>query len=85
MFIMVHLTLTPVSYFFIISFLTRLWCFFLRMQRSSTYSFNGCVKNLQLDGKLLLAAESFGVTPCFEGPSEEGTYFSMEGGYVVLG
>lgn len=43
------------------------------------------MKNLQLDGKLLQAAESFGVTPCFEGPSEEGTYFSTEGGYVVLG
>lgn len=55
------------------------------MQRSSTYSFTGCVKNLQLDGKPLHAAESFGVTPCFEGPTEEGTYFSAEGGYVVLG
>lgn len=61
-------------------------CFiFLCLQRSSTYSFTGCVKNLQLDGKLLHAAESFGVTPCFEGPTEEGTFFSAEGGYVVLG
>lgn len=63
------------------------WCcvFFSCLQRSSAYSFTGCVKNLQLDGKPLLGAESFGVTPCFEGPSEEGTYFSTEGGYIVLG
>lgn len=30
-------------------------------------------------------ARSFGVVPCFEGPSEPGAYFSEEGGYVVLG
>lgn len=24
------------------------------------------------------------MTPCFEGPMETGTYFSTEGGYVVL-
>lgn len=54
------------------------------IQRSSAYSFTGCVKNLRLDGKPLLGADSFGVTPCFEGPSEEGTYFSTEGGYIVL-
>lgn len=49
-------------------------------------SFNGCLKNLQLDGQTLSSvAETFGVTPCFEGLSEAGTYFSEEGGYVVLG
>uniref|UniRef100_A0A8C9T2H0 Laminin, alpha 4 n=1 Tax=Scleropages formosus TaxID=113540 RepID=A0A8C9T2H0_SCLFO len=55
------------------------------IQRNSAYSFTGCVKNLQLDGQWLSSVESsFGVTPCFEGPSEAGTYFSAEGGYVVL-
>ncbi|KAF7645862.1 hypothetical protein LDENG_00196930 [Lucifuga dentata] len=55
------------------------------IQRNSAYSFTGCVKNLQLDGQLLSSvAETFGVTPCFEGLSEAGTYFSKEGGYVVL-
>lgn len=50
------------------------------------YSFTGCLKNLQLDGQWLSSmADSFGVTPCFEGLSEAGTYFSEEGGYVVLG
>uniref|UniRef100_A0A667Z6E9 Laminin, alpha 4 n=1 Tax=Myripristis murdjan TaxID=586833 RepID=A0A667Z6E9_9TELE len=55
------------------------------IQRNSAYSFTGCVKNLQLDGQWLSStAETFGVTPCFEGISEEGTYFSEEGGYVIL-
>lgn len=50
------------------------------------YSFTGCLKNLQLNGQWLPSmSESYGVTPCFEGPSEAGTYFSKEGGYVVLG
>uniref|UniRef100_A0A8D0A1W2 Laminin, alpha 4 n=1 Tax=Sander lucioperca TaxID=283035 RepID=A0A8D0A1W2_SANLU len=55
------------------------------IQRNSAYSFTGCLKNLQLDGQWLSSvAETFGVTPCFEGLSEAGTYFSEEGGYVVL-
>ncbi|KAM4713583.1 laminin subunit alpha-4 [Anableps anableps] len=55
------------------------------VQRNSAYSFTGCLKNFQLDGrKLSSVAESFGVSPCFEGHSEDGTYFSEEGGYVVL-
>ncbi|KAL0967338.1 hypothetical protein UPYG_G00251000 [Umbra pygmaea] len=55
------------------------------IQRNSAYSFNGCVKNFQLNGQWLSSAsQSFGVTPCFEGQSEPGTYFSEEGGYVVL-
>uniref|UniRef100_A0A3B5LBN3 Laminin, alpha 4 n=1 Tax=Xiphophorus couchianus TaxID=32473 RepID=A0A3B5LBN3_9TELE len=55
------------------------------IQRNSAYSFTGCLKNLQLDGRRLSSvAESFGVGPCFEGLSEDGTYFSEEGGYVVL-
>uniref|UniRef100_A0A3Q3B6Z3 Laminin subunit alpha 4 n=1 Tax=Kryptolebias marmoratus TaxID=37003 RepID=A0A3Q3B6Z3_KRYMA len=55
------------------------------IQRNSAYSFTGCLKNLQLDGhQLSSVGETFGVTPCFEGLSEAGTYFSEEGGYVVL-
>uniref|UniRef100_UPI0037E8F82A laminin subunit alpha-4 n=1 Tax=Semicossyphus pulcher TaxID=241346 RepID=UPI0037E8F82A len=55
------------------------------IQRNSAHSFTGCLKNLQLDGQWLSSkAETFGVTPCFEGRSEEGTYFSEEGGYVLL-
>lgn len=55
------------------------------IQRNSAYSFTGCVKNLQLDGQWLSSvSETFGVTPCFEGHSEAGTYFSEDGGYVVL-
>ncbi|XP_059212567.1 laminin subunit alpha-4 [Centropristis striata] len=55
------------------------------IQRNSAYSFTGCLKNLQLDGKWLSSVEeTSGVTPCFEGHSEAGTYFSQEGGYVVL-
>uniref|UniRef100_A0A669EP16 Laminin subunit alpha 4 n=1 Tax=Oreochromis niloticus TaxID=8128 RepID=A0A669EP16_ORENI len=55
------------------------------IQRNSAYSFTGCIKNLQLDGKQLSSvADTFGVTPCFDGVSEGGTYFSEEGGYIVL-
>ncbi|XP_034068297.1 laminin subunit alpha-4 [Gymnodraco acuticeps] len=55
------------------------------IQRNSAYSFTGCLKNLQLDGQWLSSVtETFGVTPCFEGLSEVGTFFSEEGGYVLL-
>lgn len=55
------------------------------IQRNSEHSFTGCLKNLQLNGQWLsTATETFGVTPCFEGISEAGTYFSEEGGYVIL-
>uniref|UniRef100_A0A8D3EAQ2 Laminin subunit alpha 4 n=1 Tax=Scophthalmus maximus TaxID=52904 RepID=A0A8D3EAQ2_SCOMX len=55
------------------------------IQRNSAYSFTGCLKNLQLDGRLLSSVtDTFGVTPCFDGLSEAGTFFSEEGGYIVL-
>uniref|UniRef100_A0A671UK79 Laminin, alpha 4 n=1 Tax=Sparus aurata TaxID=8175 RepID=A0A671UK79_SPAAU len=55
------------------------------VQVLSAYSLTGCLKNLQLDGQWLSSmAGNFGVTPCYEGLSEAGTYFSEEGGYVVL-
>ncbi|XP_066532892.1 laminin subunit alpha-4 isoform X2 [Hoplias malabaricus] len=47
--------------------------------------FVGCMRGLQLNGHWVLSSSrSFGVTPCFEGPSESGVYFSEQGGYVVL-
>uniref|UniRef100_A0A8C4RYC5 Laminin subunit alpha 4 n=1 Tax=Erpetoichthys calabaricus TaxID=27687 RepID=A0A8C4RYC5_ERPCA len=52
---------------------------------NSVQSFSGCVKSLQLNGQWLSSAShTFGVTPCFESPLESGTYFSTEGGYVIL-
>ncbi|XP_023286258.1 laminin subunit alpha-4 [Seriola lalandi dorsalis] len=55
------------------------------IQTNSAYSFTGCLKNLELDGQRLSSVtETYGVTPCFEGVSEPGTYFSEEGGYVML-
>uniref|UniRef100_UPI00398E985A laminin subunit alpha-4 n=1 Tax=Pristiophorus japonicus TaxID=55135 RepID=UPI00398E985A len=55
------------------------------IQVKSVQSFSGCLQNFQLNGQLLSpAAQTFGVTPCFEGPTESGTYFSVEGGYVIL-
>ncbi|XP_009980957.1 PREDICTED: laminin subunit alpha-4 [Tauraco erythrolophus] len=55
------------------------------IQINSVYSFSGCLSNLQLNGgSITSASQTFSVTPCFEGPSEAGTYFSSEGGYVVL-
>uniref|UniRef100_A0A6J0UJV8 Laminin subunit alpha-4 n=1 Tax=Pogona vitticeps TaxID=103695 RepID=A0A6J0UJV8_9SAUR len=55
------------------------------IQINSVYSFNGCLGSLQLNGRPVTSpSQTFSVTPCFEGPSEEGTYFSSEGGYIVL-
>ncbi|NWS58446.1 LAMA4 protein, partial [Chunga burmeisteri] len=55
------------------------------IQINSVYSFSGCLSNLQLNGRSVTSpSQTFSVTPCFEGPSEAGTYFSSEGGYVVL-
>ncbi|XP_058163284.1 laminin subunit alpha-4 isoform X3 [Dasypus novemcinctus] len=55
------------------------------VQINSVYSFSGCLSNLQLNGaSITSASQTFSVTPCFEGPMEVGTYFSREGGYVVL-
>ncbi|KAE8602657.1 hypothetical protein XENTR_v10014075 [Xenopus tropicalis] len=55
------------------------------VQINSAYSFNGCLSNLQLNGRALTSpSQTFSVTPCFEGPMESGTYISSEGGYVIL-
>ncbi|XP_062889767.1 laminin subunit alpha-4 [Mobula hypostoma] len=55
------------------------------IQVKSIRSFNGCLQNFQLNGwSLPSATHTFGVTPCFEGPTEPGTFFSAEGGYVIL-
>ncbi|ELW50124.1 Laminin subunit alpha-4 [Tupaia chinensis] len=55
------------------------------VQINSVYSFSGCLSHLQLNGaSITSASQTFSVTPCFEGPMETGTYFSTEGGYVVL-
>ncbi|XP_051732085.1 laminin subunit alpha-4 [Ctenopharyngodon idella] len=55
------------------------------IQKTSVSSFSGCVRSLQLNGRWLTSvSSSFGVTPCYEGPSEPGTYFTEEGGYVLL-
>uniref|UniRef100_H3B5B8 Laminin subunit alpha 4 n=1 Tax=Latimeria chalumnae TaxID=7897 RepID=H3B5B8_LATCH len=55
------------------------------IQLNSVQSFSGCLRNFQLDGQWISSAsQAFGVTPCFEGAMELGTYFSAEGGYLVL-
>ncbi|XP_030055081.1 laminin subunit alpha-4 [Microcaecilia unicolor] len=55
------------------------------IQIASLHSFTGCLSNFQINGQAVsIAPQTFGVTPCFEGPVEVGTFFSAEGGYVVL-
>ncbi|XP_077409617.1 laminin subunit alpha-4 isoform X2 [Vanacampus margaritifer] len=55
------------------------------IQRNSVYSFSGCLRNIQLNRRWLSSAdETFGVTPCYEGLTEAGTFFAEEGGYVLL-
>ncbi|XP_029451102.1 laminin subunit alpha-4 isoform X2 [Rhinatrema bivittatum] len=55
------------------------------IQSTSMDSFTGCLSRLHVNEQVIPAASrTFSVTPCFEGPTEVGTYFSAEGGYVVL-
>uniref|UniRef100_A0A3Q2YDE3 Laminin subunit alpha 4 n=1 Tax=Hippocampus comes TaxID=109280 RepID=A0A3Q2YDE3_HIPCM len=55
------------------------------IQGNSVNSFSGCLRNIQLNGHWLSSADkTFGVTPCFEGLTEAGTFFAVEGGYVLL-
>ncbi|CAH2252137.1 laminin subunit alpha-4 [Pelobates cultripes] len=55
------------------------------VQVNSVYSFSGCLSNLHINGRSVTSqSQTFGVTPCFEGSMESGTYFSSEGGYVIL-
>ncbi|XP_077366687.1 laminin subunit alpha-4 [Festucalex cinctus] len=55
------------------------------IQRNSVNGFSGCLRNIQLNRRWLSSAdETFGVTPCFEGLTEAGTFFAEEGGYVLL-
>uniref|UniRef100_A0A8D0C9K3 Laminin subunit alpha-4 n=1 Tax=Salvator merianae TaxID=96440 RepID=A0A8D0C9K3_SALMN len=55
------------------------------IQINSVYSLTGCLGSLQLNGRPITSpSQTFSVTPCFQGPSEEGSYFSSEGGYIIL-
>ncbi|XP_061785001.1 laminin subunit alpha-4 isoform X2 [Nerophis lumbriciformis] len=55
------------------------------IQSNSLNSFSGCLKNILLNGQRLSSVdETFGVTPCFEGLTETGTFFAKEGGYILL-
>lgn len=48
-------------------------------------SFDGCLRNLQLDGRPLgPPSRTFGVTPCYEGALESGVFFAADGGSIVL-
>ncbi|XP_030319126.1 laminin subunit alpha-5 isoform X3 [Calypte anna] len=48
-------------------------------------SFDGCLRNPQLDGKPLgPPSHTFGVTPCYEGALENGVFFSADGGAITL-
>uniref|UniRef100_A0A8B9SV76 Laminin subunit alpha 5 n=1 Tax=Anas platyrhynchos TaxID=8839 RepID=A0A8B9SV76_ANAPL len=56
----------------------------LSLQDTSASSFDGCLRNPQLDGKPLGAPSySFGVTPCYEGALESGVFFAAEGGSIT--
>ncbi|XP_057256839.1 laminin subunit alpha-5 isoform X1 [Pezoporus wallicus] len=48
-------------------------------------SFDGCLKNLQLDGRPLgPPSRTFGVMPCYEGALESGVFFTADGGSIAL-
>uniref|UniRef100_A0A4W3JCR4 Laminin, alpha 5 n=1 Tax=Callorhinchus milii TaxID=7868 RepID=A0A4W3JCR4_CALMI len=51
----------------------------------SASSFDGCIRNFQLDGKhMVVPSRMYNVIPCFEGSLEMGTFFAAGGGYVIL-
>ncbi|XP_069477011.1 laminin subunit alpha-3 isoform X2 [Ambystoma mexicanum] len=57
----------------------------LRLQNTPKKSIIGCLRNFKMNGKSMSApAQLFGVTPCFEGASEMGVYFSREGGHLLI-
>uniref|UniRef100_H0ZBT3 Laminin subunit alpha 5 n=1 Tax=Taeniopygia guttata TaxID=59729 RepID=H0ZBT3_TAEGU len=50
----------------------------LSPQAASASSFDGCLRNLQLDGRPLgPPSRTFGVTPCYEGALESGVFFAV--------
>nr|XP_047930545.1 laminin subunit alpha-5 isoform X4 [Anser cygnoides] len=52
---------------------------------TSASSFDGCLRNPQLDGKPLGApSRTFGVMPCYEGALESGVFFAADGGSISL-
>lgn len=58
----------------------------LSPQAASASSFDGCLRNPQLDGRPLgPPSRTFGVTPCYEGTLESGVFFAAEGGSITLG
>uniref|UniRef100_A0A8C3MQ95 Laminin subunit alpha-5 n=1 Tax=Geospiza parvula TaxID=87175 RepID=A0A8C3MQ95_GEOPR len=58
----------------------------LSPQAASASSFDGCLRNPQLDGRPLgPPSRTFGVTPCYEGALESGVFFTTDGGFITLG
>lgn len=58
----------------------------LSPQAASASSFDGCLRNPQLDGRPLgPPSHTFGVTPCYVGPLESGVFFAAGGGSITLG
>lgn len=58
----------------------------LSPQAASASSFDGCLRNPQLDGRPLgPPSRTFGVTPCYEGTLESGVFFTADGGSITLG
>uniref|UniRef100_A0A8C4TQL5 Laminin subunit alpha 5 n=1 Tax=Falco tinnunculus TaxID=100819 RepID=A0A8C4TQL5_FALTI len=56
-----------------------------RQGLAGSSSFDGCLRNPQLDGRPLgPPSRTFGVTPCYEGVLESGVFFAAEGGGVSL-
>lgn len=52
---------------------------------ASASSFDGCLRNPQLDGRPLgPPSRAFGVTPCYEGVLESGVFFTTDGGSITL-
>uniref|UniRef100_A0A8C3D6A6 Laminin subunit alpha 5 n=1 Tax=Corvus moneduloides TaxID=1196302 RepID=A0A8C3D6A6_CORMO len=56
-----------------------------KAKAASASSFDGCLRNLQLDGRPLgPPSRAFGVTPCYKGTLESGVFFAADSGSITL-
>lgn len=65
-----------------------LWysCFEICFQSIPVKSFEGCLRNFKMNGKIMNAPQQKnGVLPCLDIPMEKGIYFFKEGGYIAIG
>ncbi|XP_075350602.1 laminin subunit alpha-3 [Mycteria americana] len=58
----------------------------LKRQNIPMNSFKGCLRNFQMNGKVMNAPQQInGILPCLDVPMDMGIYFFNDGGYITIG